>query len=85
MSITGSPGSSVDYEEVLELKRLLEGLATAIAIAGAAAFTLCFACYVTGTRINTSASIPCGLYWSSSAPAEKGAYEIVCPPKASAF
>ena len=36
-------------------------------------------------RANTSKSIPVGLYWTSSAPAEKGAYLIVCPHKASVF
>jgi conjugative transfer signal peptidase TraF len=67
------------------LKGLLERVASATAIGGAAALALGFASYVTGARINTSASIPRGLYWTSSAPVEKGAYVIVCPPNASVF
>ena len=72
-------------EKVLELKGLLERLASATAIGGVAVLTLGFAAYVFGARVNTSKSIPIGLYWTSSAPAEKGAYVIVCPHKASVF
>jgi conjugative transfer signal peptidase TraF len=68
-----------------ELKGLLERVATATAIGSVAVLTLGFACYVTGARVNTTKSIPLGLYWTSSAPLEKGAYVIFCPPNASVF
>jgi hypothetical protein len=38
-------------------------------------------CYAAGARINTTKSIPVGLYWTSSAPVEKGAYVLFCPPQ----
>jgi hypothetical protein len=38
--------------------------------------------YAAGARINTTKSIPVGLYWTSSAPVEKGAYVLFCPPQA---
>ena len=38
-----------------------------------------------GARINTTKSIPVGLYWTSSAPVEKGAYVLFCPPQAGVF
>lgn len=38
-----------------------------------------------GARINTTKSIPIGLYWTSSAPVEKGAYVYWCPPKVGVF
>ncbi|MES2568793.1 MAG: conjugal transfer protein TraF, partial [Verrucomicrobiota bacterium] len=38
-------------------------------------------CYAAGARINTSKSIPVGLYWTSNSPVEKGAYVLLCPPE----
>lgn len=49
---------------------LLWLLAIAIAIAAGQA----------GLRINTSASVPRGVYWLSSRPAAVGVYVAVCPP-----
>jgi conjugative transfer signal peptidase TraF len=75
----------VGCEKVLELKGLFDHFTTAIAIGGVAIVALGFACWVTGARVNTTQSIPLGLYWTSSAPAEKGAYVMFCPPNASLF
>lgn len=38
-----------------------------------------------GARINTSPSVPVGLYWASRAPVEQGAYVLVCPPPSGVF
>jgi type IV secretory pathway protease TraF len=35
--------------------------------------------YAAGARVNTTKSIPVGLYWTSSAPVEKGAYVLLVP------
>ena len=56
-----------------------------VAIAGAAVLVLGAACYAAGARINTTKSIPVGLYWTSSAPVKKGAYALWCPPKVGVF
>lgn len=37
-------------------------------------------CLVAGIRINTSASIPLGIYRSSEGPIEKGDFVLFCPP-----
>ena len=38
-----------------------------------------------GGLINTTKSIPVGLYWKSDKPIEKGAYVLFCPPKTAVF
>lgn len=48
--------------------------ATAVAIALAA-----------GVRVNTTKSIPIGLYWVTDAPAVPGAYVFLCPPPREVF
>ncbi|EGQ8484964.1 conjugative transfer signal peptidase TraF [Vibrio diabolicus] len=63
------------------IKRIYSG----VAIAGAAMMLLGAACYYTGVRINTTKSIPLGLYWTSDAPIEKGAYVLFCPPDTDVF
>ncbi|EDB8709743.1 conjugative transfer signal peptidase TraF [Salmonella enterica subsp. enterica serovar Schwarzengrund] len=60
-------------------------------VVGVAAFTVVTAlmlgavCYAAGGRVNTTKSIPVGLYWTTSAAVEKGAYVLWCPPKAGVF
>lgn len=39
----------------------------------------------TGARINTTKSIPRGLYWTTSAPITKGAFVLFCPPPGALF
>jgi conjugative transfer signal peptidase TraF len=41
--------------------------------------------YMLGARINTTLSIPVGLYWRVNAPLEKGAYVMFCPPPLEVF
>ncbi len=41
--------------------------------------------YAAGARVNTSGSIPEGLYWISHAPVAKGEYVMWCPPKRPVF
>jgi conjugative transfer signal peptidase TraF len=67
------------------MNRLLKKVAVAVAGAGAGVIALGMICYVIGARINTSRSIPLGLYWTSGAPVEKGAYVMFCPPSTAVF
>jgi conjugative transfer signal peptidase TraF len=61
--------------------RFLRKLGAGFVLLGAGAVCLGAA----GARINTTMSIPVGLYWTSSAPIKKGAYVIFYPPKSKAF
>ncbi|GGE90603.1 conjugative transfer signal peptidase TraF [Massilia psychrophila] len=63
------------------MKPLLVRAAVAVSLVGAGVIALGLLCHVVGARINTSKSIPLGLYWTSNGPAEKGAYVIFCPPQ----
>lgn len=65
--------------------RVLEKVVVGAAFVVAAALVLGAIFYVAGGRINTTKSIPVGLYWTSSAPLEKGAYVLWCPPKTGVF
>lgn len=57
----------------------------ATAIACSAILVLGALSYAVGARINTSKSIPLGLYWTSNAPVGKGAYVLLCPPEVGVF
>ncbi len=57
----------------------------ATAIVGAAVLLLGLGCYSVGARINTTKSIPVGLYWLTEEAVEKGAYVIFCPPQVGVF
>ena len=65
----------------LTYKRLTAG----VAIVGIAILSLGAAGYIAGARINTTQSIPVGLYWTSGLPITKGAYVLFCPPEANVF
>jgi conjugative transfer signal peptidase TraF len=67
------------------MNRLLKRITIGTAIGGAAVLALGVACYGAGARINTTKSIPIGLYWTSSAPVGKGAYVLFCPPQVGVF
>jgi type IV secretory pathway protease TraF len=56
------------------MSRILKRIAAGFAIAGVATLLLAAGGYAAGARVNTTKSIPVGLYWTSSAPVEKGAY-----------
>jgi len=43
------------------------------------------ALHVAGLRFNPSKSVALGFYWQTSAPLEKGAYVLVCPPESPIF
>lgn len=60
-------------------------LPTRFGLAGACALALCAGAGGLGARINTTRSIPLGLYWLSSDPVEKGAYVMFCPPQNGVF
>lgn len=52
---------------------------------GVAAFLLWGGLYVAGARINTTHSIPLGLYWITNEPLSVGSYVMFCPPDSHAF
>ncbi len=64
---------------------LARTVTTATSVGGIALLLLGAACQVAGARINTSKSIPVGLYWTTSGPMEKGAYVLFCPPPSWVF
>lgn len=65
------------------MKLLLKKITIATAIGGAGIIVIGALCYAIGARVNTSKSIPLGLYWTSGQPAERGAYVLFCPPQVS--
>ena len=67
------------------MKHLPKKIATGTAIAGVAFLILGAAGYAAGLHVNTTKSIPVGLYMTTSSPVEKGAYVIFCPPQVSVF
>lgn len=69
-----APGTSVFRQVTLGL-----------AIGSAAALAVGVACYGAGVRVNTTKSIPIGLYLTSSSAIEKGAYVMFCPPPSAVF
>jgi conjugative transfer signal peptidase TraF len=69
-----APGTSVFRQVTLGL-----------AIGSAAAFAVGLACYGAGVRVNTTKSIPIGLYLTSSSAINKGAYVMFCPPPSAVF
>jgi conjugative transfer signal peptidase TraF len=64
---------------------LARTVTTATCVGGIALLLLGAAFQVAGARINTSKSIPVGLYWTTSTPIEKGAYVLFCPPPSGVF
>lgn len=57
----------------------------ALTLFGVSIFILMALCAVCGVRVNTTKSIPIGLYWTSDAPVQKGAYVAFCPPQSPVF
>jgi len=55
------------------------------AIAGVSVLVLGALACASGACINSTKSIPVGLYWLSSEPVEKGAYVMFCPPPIGVF
>lgn len=67
------------------MRTLAHSIAIATGGSGLALLLVGAALQVAGVRINTSKSIPVGLYWTTRAPMEKGAYVVVCPPPSGVF
>jgi conjugative transfer signal peptidase TraF len=67
------------------MKQKFRRLMVGIVVAGVSILALSGVFYLAGARINTTKSIPVGLYWTTSAPVEKGAYVIFCPPQVGVF
>ncbi|WP_020405853.1 conjugative transfer signal peptidase TraF [Hahella ganghwensis] len=63
----------------------LKRLYSIVALVGIFLMLLAAGCYAAGVRINTTKSIPLGIYWVSKEPIHKGAYVLFCPPDTSAF
>lgn len=55
------------------------------AIAAIVVLALGFMCFAAGLRVNTTRSIPVGLYRIVDEPVGKGAYVIFCPPQLPLF
>nr|WP_238880532.1 hypothetical protein [Achromobacter xylosoxidans] len=64
------------------MSRILKRIAAGVVIAGVAALLLAAGGYAAGARVNTTKSIPVGLYWTSSAPVEKGGLRPLLPAAA---
>jgi len=67
------------------MKHVLKRIAVAGVAASAAVLLLTAGVYVAGGRVNTTKSIPVGLYWTTSAPVEKWVYVMFCPPQLGVF
>jgi conjugative transfer signal peptidase TraF len=67
------------------MNRIILKMGATIGIAGVSILVLSAIACVSGARINTTKSIPVGLYWTDQAPIEKGAYVLFCPPKSEVF
>ncbi|UYG53921.1 conjugative transfer signal peptidase TraF (plasmid) [Comamonas endophytica] len=63
----------------------LRRLSRAIALAAMALLLGAAACGLAGLRINTSPSIPLGLYRMSGMPVARGAHVLLCPAQTPAF
>ncbi len=67
------------------MSRIVKRIGAGIAIAGVSFLALGALAYAAGARVNTTKSIPVGLYWTTNAQVEKGAYVMFCPPKVGVF
>jgi conjugative transfer signal peptidase TraF len=65
--------------------RILSRIARHIAIGAVGFLILGSICFAAGVRVNTTKSIPVGLYRIVDESVEKGAYVIFCPPKLDIF
>ncbi|EGY29990.1 conjugative transfer signal peptidase TraF [Candidatus Regiella insecticola 5.15] len=58
---------------------------TLVAVLAVVTIGLGGALFLAGGRLNTSSSMPLGLYWITDKPMTKGEYVIFCPPLQTAF
>lgn len=64
---------------------LTKSITIAVGVAGVTLIVASAACQMAGIRINTSKSIPVGLYRTTDTPIARGAYVLVCPPQGDIF
>lgn len=69
----------------MKIKPILRKITVVTAITGLSVTALGLLFYAAGARVNTTRSIPVGLYWTSSKPVERGAYVLLCPPPGKVF
>lgn len=67
------------------MKRTIRQIMLWVAVIGVSLPIIGLVMYAVGARINTSSSIPIGLYWMSGASIKKGEYVIFCPPQSAVF
>ncbi|AGH55369.1 conjugative transfer signal peptidase TraF [Legionella pneumophila] len=67
------------------MKRLAKKVSRILAIASLSFIFLTGLVTISGARLNTSKSIPLGLYWITKHPIQKGAYVLFCPPQKTIF
>jgi conjugative transfer signal peptidase TraF len=67
------------------MKRTVKALSVVVAGTGLSMMAVGFGCYLSGARINTSESIPVGLYWTTAQPIQRGGYVMFCPPNEPVF
>lgn len=67
------------------MKGLVRKIGIGVAICALALLVQGVFLYLLGARINTTLSVPVGLYWRVSEPVEKGAYVMFCPPPLEIF
>ncbi|MDD2162229.1 conjugative transfer signal peptidase TraF [Pseudomonas sp. MIL19] len=67
------------------MSRFLKKFTIGTTIVGTAVLLLGVGCYSVGARVNTTKSIPVGIYWMTGDPVEKGAYVVFCPPQVGVF
>ncbi|CAE6823220.1 hypothetical protein R69658_05945 [Paraburkholderia aspalathi] len=67
------------------MNHIVKRVALTALVAGVGMAAVGGALYAAGARINTSKSIPLGLYWTTSVPVAKGEYVIFCPPQRAVF
>lgn len=67
------------------MKFLFKRMVRVITMTGFVLIALGCLLYVAGLRINTSSSIPMGLYWMTKRPMVAGEYVIFCPPNQPVF
>lgn len=67
------------------MSQFLKKFTITTTIVGAAVLLAGVGLYSAGARVNTTKSIPVGIYWMTDAPVEKGAYVVFCPPQVGVF
>lgn len=67
------------------MKALLKKSTIAATILGSGILGIAMLFHSIGMRINSSKSIPLGVYWTSDQALEKGTYVLLCPPQSAVF